>query len=87
MVGPSGSGKSTIAWLIERFYDVDGGTILVGGEDVKNLNPNWLRGRVIGFISQEPVLFATTILENIRYGKPSATDEEVDSKLIILTSL
>lgn len=77
LVGSSGSGKSTIAWLIERFYDVKNGLILIGGEDIKNLNPNWLRGRVIGFISQEPVLFATTILENIRYGKPNATDQEV----------
>lgn len=77
VVGASGSGKSTIAWLIERFYDVDKGSIFIGGEEIKNLNPDWLRGRVIGFISQEPVLFATTILENIRYGKPNATDQEV----------
>lgn len=77
IVGASGSGKSTLAWLLERFYDVKEGTILVGGTDIKELNSNWLRGRVIGFISQEPVLFATTVMENIRYAKPEATDDEV----------
>lgn len=75
--GPSGSGKSTVAALLERFYDVKEGSITIDGHDISDLDPTWLRGRVIGFISQEPVLFATTIMENIRYGKPDATDEEV----------
>lgn len=82
IVGSSGSGKSTLAWLLERFYDVDSGVVLVGEEDIRNLDSTWLRKNVIGFISQEPVLFATSVLENIRYGKPTATDEEV-SKLCI----
>ncbi|XP_077500062.1 mitochondrial potassium channel ATP-binding subunit-like isoform X2 [Amblyomma americanum] len=75
--GPSGSGKSTIAALLERFYDVSGGSITIDGHDLKDLDPHWLRRNVIGFIRQEPLLFATTIKENIRYGKPDATDKEV----------
>lgn len=77
LCGPSGSGKSTIAALLERFYDTTEGTITIDGHDVRELDPQWLRRNVIGFIRQEPVLFATTIMENIRYGKPDATDEEV----------
>uniref|UniRef100_A0A1B6GLK0 Mitochondrial potassium channel ATP-binding subunit n=1 Tax=Cuerna arida TaxID=1464854 RepID=A0A1B6GLK0_9HEMI len=77
IVGTSGNGKSTIAALLERFYDVDGGTVRVGGVDVRELDPSWLRGQTIGIINQEPVLFATSILENIRYGRPQATDQEV----------
>lgn len=75
--GLSGGGKSTVAALLERFYDVTSGNILLDGYDIKTLDPSWLRKEVIGFISQEPVLFATSIMENIRYGHPSATDEEV----------
>ncbi|KAG1714419.1 ATP-binding cassette sub-family B member 8, mitochondrial [Nymphon striatum] len=75
--GTSGAGKSTVASLLERFYDVDGGCIKLDGYDISLLNPSWLRGKVLGFISQEPILFATSIIENIRYGKPDATDEEV----------
>ena len=71
------SGKSTIAALTERFYDIDQGEILIDNHPIKSLDPSWLRGSVIGFINQEPVLFATTVMENIRYGRPSATDEEV----------
>ncbi|RZF41361.1 hypothetical protein LSTR_LSTR000075 [Laodelphax striatellus] len=77
IVGTSGNGKSTVAALLERFYDVDQGCITVAGVDIRKLDPKWLRGKVIGLINQEPVLFATSIMENIRYGKPSATDEEV----------
>ncbi|KAH8035238.1 hypothetical protein HPB51_004479 [Rhipicephalus microplus] len=77
--GPSGSGKSTIAALLERFYDVTDGSITLDGHDLKELDPDWLRRNVIGYIRQEPLLFATTIKENIRYGKPDATDEEVYS--------
>lgn len=47
------------------------------GADIRVLDPSWLRGRVLGLISQEPILFGTTVLENIRYGRPDATDEEV----------
>ena len=70
-------GKSTIAALTERFYDIDQGEILIDNHPIKSLDPSWLRGSVIGFINQEPVLFATTVMENIRYGRPSATDDEV----------
>lgn len=76
LCGPSGSGKSTIASLLERFYEPSQGQILLDGRDLKTLDPSWLRHQ-IGFINQEPVLFATSILENIRYGKPDATLEEV----------
>nr|QST14983.1 ABCB8 protein [Diaphanosoma celebensis] len=77
LVGSSGGGKSTVASLLERFYDVQGGEITLDGQDIRSLDPSWLRGRAIGFINQEPILFATSILENIRYGKPSASDQEV----------
>jgi len=75
--GSSGGGKSTLAALLERFYDVNSGQISLDGHDIRTLNPSWLRGQVIGFINQEPVLFATSVLENIRYGRPTATDQEV----------
>ena len=54
------------------------GKITIDGINVKDLDPSWLRGRAIGYISQEPVLFATSIMENIRFGRPSATDLEVN---------
>ncbi|CAH1785890.1 unnamed protein product, partial [Owenia fusiformis] len=77
LVGLSGGGKSTIAALLERFYDVSGGSITLDNHDIRELDPSWMRGHVIGFINQEPVLFATSVLENIRYGRPDATDSEV----------
>lgn len=77
VVGSSGNGKSTIAALLMRFYDVNSGSIIIDGVDIKKLDQTWLRKRVIGLINQEPVLFAMSILENIRYGKPEATDIEV----------
>ena len=76
IVGHSGSGKSTVCALLERFYDHDG-EICVDGVSVRQLSPHWLRSKAIGYISQEPVLFVTSIAENIRYGKPDATDAEV----------
>lgn len=79
MVGSSGGGKSTVACLLERFYDINQGRITIDGIDIRTLDPCWLRGNVIGFINQEPVLFATSVMENIRFGKPSATDQEVRS--------
>jgi len=75
--GLSGEGKSTVASLLERFYDINSGKITLDGNDIQLIDPSWLRGEVIGFINQEPVLFGTTIMENIRFGKPEATDEEV----------
>ncbi|XP_034374920.1 mitochondrial potassium channel ATP-binding subunit isoform X3 [Arvicanthis niloticus] len=74
---PVWSGKTTVASLLERFYDPAAGTVMLDGHDLRTLDPSWLRGQVIGFISQEPVLFATTIMENIRFGKLDASDEEV----------
>ncbi len=77
LVGESGGGKSTVAALLERFYDVGGGGVFVDGVDVRRLDPKWLRGRALGYINQEPVLFAASVRENIRYGRPDATDQEV----------
>ncbi|CAH0550882.1 unnamed protein product [Brassicogethes aeneus] len=77
IVGASGNGKSTVVALIERFYDIQAGSITIDGEDIKTLDPSWLRNRALGLISQEPILFGTSIIENIRYGRPNATDEEV----------
>ncbi|OWZ19483.1 ABC transporter [Phytophthora megakarya] len=76
LVGPSGSGKSTIVSLLERFYDPLSGTVSIDGVDVRDLNVKWLRHQ-IGFVGQEPVLFPTTIMENIRHGNPSASDDQV----------
>lgn len=77
LVGQSGGGKTTVASLLERFYDPTAGMVTLDGWDLRTLDPSWLRGQVIGFISQEPVLFGTTIMENIRFGKLGASDEEV----------
>ncbi|GMF18826.1 unnamed protein product [Phytophthora lilii] len=76
LVGPSGSGKSTMVSLLERFYDPLSGSVSIDGVDVRTLNVKWLRSQV-GLVGQEPSLFATSIMENIRYGCPSATDEQV----------
>uniref|UniRef100_A0A2K6DYT0 Mitochondrial potassium channel ATP-binding subunit n=1 Tax=Macaca nemestrina TaxID=9545 RepID=A0A2K6DYT0_MACNE len=77
LVGQSGGGKTTVASLLERFYDPTAGVVMLDGRDLRTLDPSWLRGQVVGFISQEPVLFGTTIMENIRFGKLAASDEEV----------
>jgi ABC-type multidrug transport system fused ATPase/permease subunit len=76
VVGHSGSGKSTIVQLLERFYDIDEGQILLDGRDIKTLDPRWLHLK-IGLVAQEPVLFEGTIRDNIRYGRHDATDAEV----------
>lgn len=76
IVGPSGGGKSTLCQLIPRFYDVTGGSISIDGVDVRNIRQKSLH-KTIGIVQQEVFLFADTILENIRYGRPDATDEEV----------
>lgn len=80
LVGASGSGKSTVLSLVERFYDpskTGGGTVLLDGHDVSSLDPMWMR-KQIGFVMQEPVLFAGTIRDNIRYGNPNASDSMVE---------
>ncbi|XP_068091507.1 mitochondrial potassium channel ATP-binding subunit-like isoform X1 [Hyperolius riggenbachi] len=77
IVGQSGGGKSTVAALVERFYEPKQGVVELDGVDIHTLDPSWLRGEVIGFINQEPVLFGTSVMENIRFGRPDATDSEV----------
>ena len=77
IVGPSGAGKSSFANLLLRFYDPNIGTIYLDGVDIKDLKTNFLRQH-IGFIQQEPILFNTTILENIRYGRSTATYSQVE---------
>lgn len=76
IIGGTGSGKSTLVSLIPRFYDVDEGSILVDGVDVREMTQESLRSK-IGFVPQNAVLFSGTVADNIRYGKPDATDEEV----------
>ena len=76
LVGPSGSGKTTLCHLLPRFYDVTGGSVSIDGLDVRSIRQKSLR-RQIGIIQQDVFLFAGTIKENIRYGRPDATDEEV----------
>ncbi|VAH33056.1 unnamed protein product [Triticum turgidum subsp. durum] len=78
VVGGSGSGKSTVVSLIERFYDPNQGQVLLDNADIKSLQLKWLRDQ-IGLVNQEPALFATTIIDNILYGKPDATMAEVEA--------
>ncbi|NXN00221.1 MDR1 protein, partial [Sylvia borin] len=77
LVGASGCGKSTTIQLLQRFYDPDQGEITLDGRDIRTLNIKWLREN-IGIVSQEPVLFATTIAENIRYGREDISDAEIE---------
>ena len=78
LVGPSGCGKSTIVSLLERFYNPHSGQLTLDGRELCDLNIRWLRSQV-GIVSQEPVLFDTTIAENIRYGANfrEVSDEEI----------
>jgi ATP-binding cassette subfamily B protein len=75
-VGPSGAGKSTITRLLLRFYDVREGAIEIDGQDIRAVTQNTLR-EAIAFVPQEPILFHRSLMENIRYGRRDATDEEV----------
>uniref|UniRef100_A0A8C1DHA4 ATP-binding cassette sub-family B member 5 n=1 Tax=Cyprinus carpio carpio TaxID=630221 RepID=A0A8C1DHA4_CYPCA len=77
LVGSSGCGKSTTIQLLQRFYDPQEGTVTIDGHDIRSLNVRGLR-ELIGVVSQEPVLFATTISENIRYGREDVTQEEIE---------
>lgn len=76
LVGPSGGGKSTVARLIARFWDVGGGTVSIGGVDIREIPLVQLSG-LISFVTQDNFLFNCSLLENIRLGKPAASDEEV----------
>ena len=77
-VGPSGAGKSTIANLIPRFYDVDSGSIVIDGHDIREVTIDSLRAQ-IGIVPQETMLFSTSVRENIRYGRLDATNEEIEA--------
>ncbi|WP_084544814.1 ABC transporter transmembrane domain-containing protein [Derxia gummosa] len=76
LVGPSGAGKSTVFQLLLRFYDIESGAIRFGGHDLRRLDPRELR-RHIGVVAQEPVIFSADALDNIRYGRPEASEAEV----------
>jgi ATP-binding cassette subfamily B protein len=76
LVGPSGVGKSTLCALIPRFYDVDGGQVLIDGRDVREITLQSLR-RNVGVVQQDIYLFSGTVAENLRYGRPDASDEEI----------
>jgi ATP-binding cassette subfamily B protein len=77
LVGPTGAGKTTIAYLVPRLYDVDAGAVLIDGLDVRDLTLDTLSENV-AMVNQEPYLFHASILENLRYARPNATDEEVE---------
>ena len=77
LVGPSGSGKTTTTYLIPRLYDVDAGAVEIDGHDVRHIQLESL-GRVIGVVTQETYLFHASVLDNLRYAKPDATQEEVE---------
>jgi ATP-binding cassette subfamily B protein len=77
IVGASGAGKSTLTALLERFYDVDGGSIEIDGQDISKVTKQSLREQ-IAYVSQQPYLFEGTIRDNIRYGRESATDAEIE---------
>ncbi len=78
LVGPSGGGKSTVASLLSRFYDPLSGRVQLDGHDYRTLDAEWLRTQV-GVVSQEPVLFATSVIENIRYGRREASQADVEA--------
>ena len=76
IVGPTGAGKTTLANLIPRFYDVSSGSITIDGIDVRTVTARSLRAQ-IGIVLQDSFLFSDTVMNNIRYGRPAATDDEV----------
>jgi ATP-binding cassette subfamily B multidrug efflux pump len=76
VIGSTGSGKSTLLGLIPRLFDATGGSVLIGGTDVRQLAPDVL-ARTVGLVPQRPYLFAGTVASNLRYGNPDATDEEL----------
>jgi ATP-binding cassette subfamily B protein len=76
IVGPSGAGKTTVFQLLLRFYDPQAGRVCIDGVDLKDADPQQVRSR-IGLVAQDPVIFAADAMENIRYGRPDASDEEV----------
>ncbi|MBF9234802.1 ABC transporter transmembrane domain-containing protein [Microvirga alba] len=85
LVGPSGAGKSTVLQLLLRFYDPQSGHILVDGVPVSEADPFGLRARM-ALVPQEPTIFATSVLDNIRYGRPEATEEEVRHAAVLASA-
>ena len=85
LVGQSGSEKSTVVSLLQRLYDPEAGEVLMDGVNLKKLSIRWMREK-IGLVSQEPVLFAGTIKENIFYGKKDATNEEIRAAIVSTNS-
>ena len=86
LVGPSGAGKTTVFQLLLRFYDPDSGRVVVDGLDAREASPRELRGRV-AVVTQDPVIFATSVLDNVRYGRPEASDVEVREALAMANAL
>jgi ATP-binding cassette, subfamily B, bacterial len=78
LVGPSGAGKTTLTYLIPRLYDVDRGAVKIDGVDVRDIRLDSL-GEIIGMVTQETYLFNATIRDNLRYGNPEATDEQLEA--------
>jgi ABC-type multidrug transport system fused ATPase/permease subunit len=78
IVGPTGAGKTTLIGLISRFYDVDSGSVLIDGQDVRQVTQHSLHSQM-GMVLQEPFLFSGTIMDNIRYGRLEASDEQVQA--------
>jgi ABC-type multidrug transport system fused ATPase/permease subunit len=78
IVGPTGAGKSTIAALVSRFYDVQGGAVLIDGHDVRDVTQESLRAHM-ALVPQEPVLFGVSVAENVRYGRLDARAEEIEA--------
>jgi ATP-binding cassette subfamily B protein len=85
LVGHTGAGKTTIVNLLARFYDVDSGVISIDGEDIRNLDKDSVR-RKLGIVLQDTYLFKGTVRENIRYGRPGATDEEIEQAAVMANS-
>jgi ATP-binding cassette subfamily B protein len=86
LVGPSGAGKTTVFQLLLRFYDPGAGRVLVDGVDARETDPRELRRRV-AVVAQDPVIFASNVLENVRYGRPDASDDEVREALAMANAL
>ena len=78
LVGPSGAGKSTVLQLLARYYDVDAGSISLDGVELRRADPRSLRAR-LALVPQDPVIFAASVRENVRYGRPAASDADVDA--------
>jgi len=86
LVGPSGAGKTTVFQLLLRFYDPAAGRVTIDGIDARRVDPRELRRRV-AVVAQDPVIFATNVLENVRYGRPDASDDEVRDALAMANAL